>query len=94
MKVKYLEKSDKKSHKFYELIFDNFQVTVKYGRIGSNGKFISRVFNGKNDAKLFFELMLSKKLKKGYTFSEKGKTLPKVKLTHPGQLLLPFNIKF
>ena len=44
MPESYFEKSDNKSHKFYEVLVNGCQVKIIYGRIGSGGRVVSKTF--------------------------------------------------
>jgi predicted DNA-binding WGR domain protein len=80
-------------HKFYEIGLNNNQVKIIYGRIGSSGKCKINGFSSEEDSVLFFEKLIIQKMKKGYHLTSKGKTPPRKKGIHTGQLLLPFLLK-
>ena len=89
-KTYYLEKSDRNSHDFYELIIDDLYVTGVYGRIGTKGRHFIKEFKSEEDIWRFSEEKIRQRIEKGYAFKEKGKTLPRTKFYHPKQIPFPF----
>lgn len=84
----YLELSNEKHHKFYEIILGKNYITVNYGRIGRKGKVKTLFFNEYSQGYLIFKKQVLSKVKKGYRKSIKGLSFPKIKGIHPGQLRL------
>jgi predicted DNA-binding WGR domain protein len=68
----YLELSDGKSHKFYEVTIDDVAVTVRYGRIGDTGKTTVTAYDNAQQAQAEVTKLVNSKLKKGYQRAEKG----------------------
>src|SRR5919199_4831860 len=62
----YLEFSDHKSHKFYEVTVDGNEVTVRYGRIGQAGTTSVKTYDTVEKAQAEATKVLNAKLKKGY----------------------------
>jgi predicted DNA-binding WGR domain protein len=86
----YLELSNEKHHKFYEITLDTAIVTVTYGRIGRPGRSNQIRFDSTQEALKFFERQVQHKIRKGYKEALKGGTEPRTGGTHPRQLRLPF----
>ncbi|MBD2197323.1 MULTISPECIES: WGR domain-containing protein [Calothrix] len=68
----YLELSDGKSHKFYEVTIDDVEVTVRYGRIGDAGKTTVTAYDNAEQAQKEASKLVNSKLKKGYERANKG----------------------
>lgn len=68
----YLELSDGKSHKFYEVTINDVEVTVRYGRIGDAGKTTVTAYDTPQKAQAEVLKLVNSKLKKGYERAEKG----------------------
>lgn len=62
----YLEFSDDKSHKFYEVTLDGVEVTIRYGRIGDGGNTSTKVYATEEQAKTEATKAITGKVKKGY----------------------------
>jgi predicted DNA-binding WGR domain protein len=62
----YLEYTDGKSSKFWEITLDGKTFTVRYGKIGSEGQNQKKEFAAEDLAKKEAEKLLHEKLKKGY----------------------------
>lgn len=76
MTVYYLELSEEEasgtSHKFYEVIVDNTTVSIKYGRIGTDGTGSSQSFATADEANKFALKKVNEKKRKGYADAVKG----------------------
>ncbi|QIR38930.1 WGR domain-containing protein [Tolypothrix sp. PCC 7910] len=68
----YLELSDGKSHKFYEVTINDVEVTVRYGRIGDVGKTTVTSYDNAQKAHAEVTKLVNSKLKKGYERAQKG----------------------
>ncbi|BAY96396.1 WGR domain-containing protein [Tolypothrix tenuis PCC 7101] len=68
----YLELSDGKSHKFYEVTINDVEVTVRYGRIGDAGKTTVTSYDTSEKAQAEASKLVNSKLKKGYESAQKG----------------------
>jgi WD40 repeat protein len=66
----YLEFTDEKSNKFWEITLDGKSFTVRYGKIGTDGQIQTKDFSSDDEAKKEAKKLLADKLKKGYV--EKG----------------------
>lgn len=86
----YIELSNEKHHKFYELILENKTVTATFGRIGYTGNTKIYKFDTNIEAKIFLETQKTKKIHKGYELSIKGLRLPRPKHIHYKQLQIQF----
>lgn len=86
----YLECSDQKHHKFYEVTLSFPIVLVTYGRIGRNGRNTFKYFPTSTDALHFFHRQIKYKLKRGYKKAVRGSTEPRGRLTYLQQLRIPF----
>ena len=62
----YFELVDGKSSKFWEVSIDNADVTVRYGRIGSDGQIRVKSFDGEDAAQAHARKLISQKTGKGY----------------------------
>src|SRR5437016_6144031 len=62
----YLELSEGSSHKFYEIVVNGVEVTVRFGRIGDPGQAKVTKFATAEKARVDAEKKISEKLKKGY----------------------------
>lgn len=68
--VKYLECTEGSSRKFYEITVQGDQVTLRYGRIGTDGIASTKEFNGDSGAAARFAMKtVAEKEKKGYTYA-------------------------
>jgi len=65
-KPRYFELSDGKSHKFWEVSVDDSEVTVRYGRIGTNGRTQAKSFDDPSAATAHAEKLIDQKVEKGY----------------------------
>lgn len=65
----YLEyhNEDKNSHKFWRAQIRGANVFVRWGRIGASGQGQTKIFSSESAARDFYEDMVSKKRKKGYS---------------------------
>jgi predicted DNA-binding WGR domain protein len=69
----YLELSEETgSHKFYEVIVDGADLSIRYGRIGDNGQTSKKTFDTPEKAKAEAEKKLKEKKKSGYTEAVMG----------------------
>ena len=68
----YLELSDGKSHKFYEVTINDVEVTVRYGRIGDAGNTTVTAYDSPQKAQAEVTKLVNSKLKKGYDRAQKG----------------------
>jgi uncharacterized protein YwqG/predicted DNA-binding WGR domain protein len=66
MEVTYLELSDNKSHKFYEVTINDLEITIRYGRIGSPGTTSTKTYNTPEIAQAAATKKINEKLQKGY----------------------------
>ncbi len=66
MEVIYLELSDGQSHKFYEVTVNNTEVSIRYGRIGTQGQTSNTTYDTPEKAKTEATKKINEKLKKGY----------------------------
>jgi predicted DNA-binding WGR domain protein len=63
----YLELSESEgSHKFYEVSVEELEVTIRYGRIGTDGQKSTDTFDSFEAAKKFAQKKVAEKKKKGY----------------------------
>ncbi|WP_200816857.1 WGR domain-containing protein [Planktothrix sp. PCC 11201] len=69
----YLELSDDKSHKFYEVTVNGLTVTFGYGRIGTTGQTEKSTYGSPRKAQAAAQKKINEKLKKGYVLFPKGK---------------------
>lgn len=86
----YLELSNEKHHKFYELTLSYSFVSITYGRIGRMGRSKLKHFPTLVDAIQFFHKQAQIKIRKGYQPKTKGSTPPSTKLLPYEQLVIPF----
>ena len=69
----YLELSeDAGSHKFYEVIIDGAQVTIRYGRIGDQGQTQAKTYASPEAAQADAQKKLNEKKRKGYAEAVQG----------------------
>lgn len=68
----YLEFSSGAAHKFYEVTVEATRVTVRYGRIGTAGRFEENSFRTEEQAQSFAQQKVHSKLQKGYQYAEPG----------------------
>jgi predicted DNA-binding WGR domain protein len=61
-----LEFVDGQSSKFWEVAQDHCTVTVRYGRIGTQGQVQTKVFDTPERTKREVEKLTTEKLRKGY----------------------------
>ena len=66
MEVIYLELSEGESHKFYEVTVNNSEVSIRYGRIGTQGQTSQTTYDTPEIAKAEATKKINEKLKKGY----------------------------
>ncbi|WP_413172476.1 WGR domain-containing protein [Anabaena azotica] len=69
----YLEFSDSKSHKFYEVVVKQTEVVINYGRIGTAGQSLTSTYPTVEKARLAASKKIHEKLKKGYVQTVKNK---------------------
>lgn len=69
--VQYFELVEGKSAKFWEIAVDGAEVTVRYGRIGTNGQSKPKSFPDAESAQAHAEKLISQKTGKGYRAAEK-----------------------
>ncbi|AFZ57783.1 WGR domain-containing protein [Anabaena cylindrica FACHB-243] len=69
----YLELSDSKSHKFYEVVVKQTEVVINYGRIGTAGQSLTSTYPTVEKARLAASKKIHEKLKKGYLQTSKNK---------------------
>ncbi|ALF56522.1 molybdenum metabolism regulator [Nostoc piscinale CENA21] len=72
--ITYLELSEDSgsSHKFYEVIVEDTQVSIRYGRIGDTGQTQTKTYPTSEKAKAEAAKKINEKLKKGYEKSVMG----------------------
>ncbi|MEQ8189327.1 MAG: WGR domain-containing protein [Candidatus Eremiobacterota bacterium] len=70
----YLELSEAQgsSHKFYEVILDGAKLTIRYGRIGTDGKTDVKTYPTPEKAKTDGDKKIKEKLRKGYEHAVMG----------------------
>lgn len=68
--AQYFELSDGKSHKFWEVSVEECDVTVRYGRIGTDGSTKTKSFSDADAAQAHADKLIRQKTGKGY--EEKG----------------------
>ena len=86
------------SHKFYDISLSGNDLIVycQWGRIGSVGNNIAKVFENYKKAETWFFRQVIAKIKKGYIVSDPKdkkiikKVTKKTKLVHKNQLKIPF----
>jgi predicted DNA-binding WGR domain protein len=61
-----LSEGDSGSHKFYEVVINDTQVTIRYGRIGDTGQTQSKTYPSPEKAQAEAKKKITEKLKKGY----------------------------
>ncbi|MFM6156494.1 MAG: WGR domain-containing protein [Cuspidothrix sp.] len=61
-----LSQGDSGSHKFYEVVVNDTQVTIRYGRIGDTGQTQSKTYPTPEKAQAEAKKKINEKLKKGY----------------------------
>jgi predicted DNA-binding WGR domain protein len=61
-----LSETDGSSHKFYEVIVEDTQVSIRYGRIGDAGQTKTKTYPTPEKAKAEAAKKINEKLKKGY----------------------------
>lgn len=66
MSKAYYELSDGKSHKFWEIEVKGSGVTVRFGKIGTDGQTSLKSFGSPAEAKTHAEKVTAEKEKKGY----------------------------
>ncbi|HLO86896.1 MAG TPA: WGR domain-containing protein [Nostocaceae cyanobacterium] len=67
-----LSEADGGSHKFYEVVVNDTQVTIRYGRIGDKGQIQSKSYPTPEKAKAEAAKKINEKLKKGYEHAVMG----------------------
>jgi predicted DNA-binding WGR domain protein len=96
----YLELTEESgSHKFYEVVLENTQLNIRYGRIGDTGQTQTKSFSNAQEARADAEKRLREKRKKGYADAVLGKsekkalplrpTFPKFQITGFTEALEP-----
>jgi predicted DNA-binding WGR domain protein len=65
----YLEFLGDRSHKFYEVTVTGLTVTIRYGRVGTDGQTSSSTYDTAEKAQAAAEKKINEKLKKGYVRS-------------------------
>lgn len=73
-KTIYLEFSEGKSHKFYEVKIQNNELHIRFGRIGDKGQIKMEIFDSSEQAKQKAEKKINEKKNKGYKIAVLGKT--------------------
>ena len=73
-KIVYLEFSEEKSHKFYEIRVQNNQLILRFGRIGDKGQIKTELYATSEETTQQAEKKINEKLKKGYKFAVLGET--------------------
>ncbi|HBE59828.1 MAG TPA: molybdenum metabolism regulator [Cyanobacteria bacterium UBA11149] len=68
----YLELSEEVSHKFYEVIVNDTQVSIRYGRIGDKGQSQTKTYPTPEKAKADAQKKINEKLRKGYEHAVMG----------------------
>ncbi len=68
----YLELSEGAAHKFYEVVVDGSQVTIRFGRIGDAGQSKTTSFATPEKAKADAEKKVNEKVRKGYERAVQG----------------------
>jgi outer membrane protein assembly factor BamB/predicted DNA-binding WGR domain protein len=68
----YLELSEGSTHKFYEVVVNDLEVTIRFGRIGDAGQTKASKFATSEKARADAEKKINEKLKKGYERAVKG----------------------
>lgn len=86
----YLELSDEKHHKFYELCTNQNIVIASYGKIGKKERITIKNFPSNLEAIDFFQKQIQKKIKRGYKVTIKGLTEPRTPKHYDKQLKIPF----
>ncbi|MHC5544347.1 WGR domain-containing protein, partial [Singulisphaera rosea] len=64
--VRRFEMVEGSSEKFWEIVRDGVQVTVRYGRIGSNGQAKTKAFADEAAARVYADGLIEVKVGKGY----------------------------
>ena len=72
MAVRYFEFIDDKSQKFWEITVSGSDVTVRYGRIGSDGQSKTKSLGDEATAARHAEKMIAAKTGKGYVETVAG----------------------
>lgn len=67
---RYFEFVDDRSSKFWEIAIDGLDVTVRYGRIGTNGQTSSKSFASDSAAQAHADKLIEEKTEKGYEEKE------------------------
>jgi len=67
-----LSEADGVSHKFYEVVTKDTQVTIRYGRIGDSGQTQTKTYTNPDQAKADATKKINEKLKKGYEHAVMG----------------------
>lgn len=73
----YLERSEGQEHKFYEVTVDGADLTIRYGRIGTDGQTQRKTLPDSAQAQAEADKKLAEKRKKGYADAVKGQTAKK-----------------
>jgi len=83
----YLEFLGDRSHKFYEVTVTGLTVTIRYGRVGTDGQTSSSTYDTAKKAQAAAEKKINEKLKKGYVRSTSESSLhPAVGSSPPGSI--------
>ena len=67
MASRYFEFDDGKSSKFWEVSVSGNDVTVRFGRIGTNGQTNTKSFADEESAQTHAEKLIAEKTSKGYS---------------------------
>ncbi|MGI8503643.1 MAG: WGR domain-containing protein, partial [Hassallia sp.] len=67
-----LSEADGGSHKFYEVVINDTQVTIRYGRTGDSGQTQTKTYPDRDKAKADASKKINEKLKKGYELAVIG----------------------
>lgn len=68
----YLEYTDDKSSKFWEITVADTEYTVRYGKIGTEGRTQTKTFDSEAEAREAADKMIASKTKKGYAAPSGG----------------------
>ena len=70
VQTRYFQYSDDKSNKFWEVTVDGNDVTVRYGRIGADGRKQVKSFSNNSEAQSHANKLIEQKTNKGYSEGE------------------------
>ena len=66
MAKRYFEFVDDKSSKFWEIVVNDKELTVRFGRIGTNGQTQTKAFGDAAAAQKHADKLITEKTEKGY----------------------------